>query len=524
MRVLLSLGNRSRESSSNSDSNNEHPDIGVTGNTTNDESTRASNYQSSHYRFGETSDTTDSASLELLLDNKPIEESSEQLAETSEQGIGNSGEYALFHSGPDTTKTLSQSYSRKRSATVGERYINSSTPSTSETIELANSKSNEESINIYNEAAPDNKSKRVRSKVDSEYKVASIVASATMAVGGIVKGDSDDEVSLAIEQLQQNRTRRFWVEPAENEPPHIIRNNPVAVPSSASDPSDDDRELSPSSATVENRFDCVASTESDDSAEDIALTQFVTTLKKQGLEMIEQEGDGNCLFRAVSLQVYGSADNHSEVREQCMDYMAKNEEHFSNFIAASSDDEVVISHANNSVSPFQVYIARKRMIGVHGNHTEIQALSELFNRPVEVYMPASNYGENADLQPMNIFHEEYKTPDPPIRLSYHDGNHYNAIIDPLVPTAGLGLGLPGLKPGLADQMQVTKAITESDQLADEFELKRILKESQVEVLEKADEDLQKVLKESSRDFVSFSFPLFSSMSSDILHYNIPPPP
>ena len=48
---------------------------------------------------------------------------------------------------------------------------------------------------------------------------------------------------------------------------------------------------------------------------------FVLELKKRGLEIREQEGDGNCLFRAVSLQVYGDPSMHSQVRNQCLDFM-----------------------------------------------------------------------------------------------------------------------------------------------------------------------------------------------------------
>lgn len=132
---------------------------------------------------------------------------------------------------------------------------------------------------------------------------------------------------------------------------------------------------------------------------------------------------------------------------------------------------------------FTDYIERKRQDGVHGNNPEIQAISELFNRPIEVFSPDNG------ASPLNIFHAEYKTDDAPIRLSYHDGNHYNAVVDPLVPTAGLGLGLPGLKPGLADKLQVAKAVAESDAAADQMALKRALKESQ-------DDELQRAIKES----------------------------
>jgi OTU domain-containing protein 5 len=117
----------------------------------------------------------------------------------------------------------------------------------------------------------------------------------------------------------------------------------------------------------------------------------------------------------------------------------------------------------------------------------------LFNRPIEVFCP-----ENGG-SPLNIFHAEYKTQDAPIRLSYHDGNHYNAVIDPLVPTAGLGLGLPGLQPGLADKLQVAKAVAESDRLADQREYERALEESQ-------NDQLQRAIKESSLSMDHVSFP------------------
>ena len=45
---------------------------------------------------------------------------------------------------------------------------------------------------------------------------------------------------------------------------------------------------------------------------------FAESLKRRGLEVAEQDSDGNCLFRAVSLQVYGDSSNHGEVRRRCL--------------------------------------------------------------------------------------------------------------------------------------------------------------------------------------------------------------
>ena len=206
---------------------------------------------------------------------------------------------------------------------------------------------------------------------------------------------------------------------------------------------------------------------------------FAETLKRErGLEIVEQEGDGNCLFRAVSLQVYGDAEQHQEVRERCLDFMERDPEHFAPFVV--DDDE----KDSNKKDAFAAYCARKRHDGVHGNNPEIQAISELYNRPVEVFVPERG------ATPLNIFQTAYKTTDAPIRLSYHDGNHYNAVIDPLVPTAGLGLGLPGLQPGLADKLQVAKAVAESDQMADQAEFERVLKASE-------EDELHRAMKESA---------------------------
>ena len=105
---------------------------------------------------------------------------------------------------------------------------------------------------------------------------------------------------------------------------------------------------------------------------------------------------------------------------------------------------------------FDHYVTRKRREHCHGNHIEMIALSELYNRPIEVYEYSIGKSKTkifsrhiyASLEPINIVHGMYKTDSEPIRLSYHCGIHYNSIIDPWRPTAGHGLGFPDLVPGV----------------------------------------------------------------------------
>ncbi|KAL8620417.1 hypothetical protein ACOMHN_055498 [Nucella lapillus] len=166
---------------------------------------------------------------------------------------------------------------------------------------------------------------------------------------------------------------------------------------------------------------------------------FEQALKeKKGFTIKKMGEDGACLFRAVADQIYGDQEMNSVVRNMCIDYMAKNSDFFSQYVTED----------------FQTYLNRKRMDDCHGNHLEIQAMAELFNRPVDVY--------RYSLDPMNTFQSTYKTDSEPIRISYHRGIHYNSIVDPYKATIGVGLGLPGYQPGAADRNLMDTALKHSE--------------------------------------------------------------
>jgi len=152
--------------------------------------------------------------------------------------------------------------------------------------------------------------------------------------------------------------------------------------------------------------------------------------------------DGNCLFRCVADRVYGDAEMHDVVRRLCLDHIARERDHFSQYITQD----------------FDAYIARKRRDRVHGNHLEIQAISEIYNRPVHVYDAFAPSDE-----PMNAFAASVEGPTAlPLRLSYHGRSHYNVLYDPTHADVGEGLGLPGMQPGLADRMQMSDALGASE--------------------------------------------------------------
>lgn len=125
----------------------------------------------------------------------------------------------------------------------------------------------------------------------------------------------------------------------------------------------------------------------------------------------------------------------------------KNADHFSQYVTEDFDE----------------YIKRKRANNCHGNNIEMQALSEMYNRTIEVYKYSlGNFLQNARCllwfsllmmknsvflqEPINTFHASYQSDYEPIRLSYHNNIHYNSIIDPYNPSVGVGLGLAGYNP------------------------------------------------------------------------------
>lgn len=192
-------------------------------------------------------------------------------------------------------------------------------------------------------------------------------------------------------------------------------------------------------------------------------TEFSNRLAARGLIIKEMVGDGACMFRSIAEQIYGDQEMHGQIRRLCMDYMSNNRDHFKEFITEN----------------FENYIQRKREENVHGNHVELQAISEMFARPVEVYQysdepinvllprpePEATAPTDGSASTSNAAPPPPTVPiqqNPPLRLSYHRAVHYNAILAPNIPTIGIGLGLPGMIPGSADKELMSKAMKTSE--------------------------------------------------------------
>ncbi|TKY86051.1 hypothetical protein EX895_004876 [Sporisorium graminicola] len=99
-------------------------------------------------------------------------------------------------------------------------------------------------------------------------------------------------------------------------------------------------------------------------------------LKRMGLYAANTTGDGNCLFRALSDQLYGHPSRHAQLRQETCDHLAARPEKFAGFV----DDK-----------PFDQYIRLMRENGTYGGHLELHAFAQMMQKQIKIVQPGLVY-------------------------------------------------------------------------------------------------------------------------------------
>ena len=124
-----------------------------------------------------------------------------------------------------------------------------------------------------------------------------------------------------------------------------------------------------------------------------------------GLRENEVDGDGNCQFRAIADQLYGSPERYAEVRANIVEHLRSNSSRYSAFVPESYD----------------AYIEIMGLDGNWGDHLTLQAASNVYGLEIRVY---TSYDENWErvIRPTddgNIGRA--------IQLSFYAELHYNSV-------------------------------------------------------------------------------------------------
>jgi hypothetical protein len=86
--------------------------------------------------------------------------------------------------------------------------------------------------------------------------------------------------------------------------------------------------------------------------------------------IVDMDADGNCLFRAISDQLYWDFGNsHESIRQDISDYLEAFEKDFSGFLVLEEDEDA---------ADFESYIYNMRQDGEWGGNLELVAAARLY--------------------------------------------------------------------------------------------------------------------------------------------------
>ncbi|KAK1227876.1 hypothetical protein PQX77_009119 [Marasmius sp. AFHP31] len=112
-------------------------------------------------------------------------------------------------------------------------------------------------------------------------------------------------------------------------------------------------------------------------------------LRSLGLYAAPTLGDGNCLFRALSDQYYGSPSKHHQVRRDVCDFIEGNPERYEGFV--DIDEFGDAGARKGKGGGLKAYVAGMRQNAVYGGHMELSAFAQMTKRNIKVIQPGLVY-------------------------------------------------------------------------------------------------------------------------------------
>ncbi|KAG5635303.1 hypothetical protein H0H81_011774 [Sphagnurus paluster] len=108
-----------------------------------------------------------------------------------------------------------------------------------------------------------------------------------------------------------------------------------------------------------------------------STAQLNAQLRALGLYAADTLGDGNCLFRALADQLYGSPARHMDLRARICDWIERHRARYEPFV----EDE----------RGLETHLRCMREHGTYGGHMELSAFAHLTRRNVKVVQPGLVY-------------------------------------------------------------------------------------------------------------------------------------
>lgn len=140
---------------------------------------------------------------------------------------------------------------------------------------------------------------------------------------------------------------------------------------------------------------------------------FIEHINSKGLKLVVVKNDGNCLFRAISVCLFGNESKHYELRQKVANEMEKRGSKIQPFLSM----------------PLEKYITKLRHSSFWAGQLELSLLQSIINSSI-IILDADLVGNERRVDFEDDESSEGDTSDSikVIYLSYHGQNHYNAIL------------------------------------------------------------------------------------------------
>ncbi|SLM39479.1 Ovarian tumour, otubain [Lasallia pustulata] len=171
-------------------------------------------------------------------------------------------------------------------------------------------------------------------------------------------------------------------------------------------------------------------------------------LAAYGLYVSQIRGDGNCLFNALSDQLYGNQASHHEIRSRVIDYMRDNASYYKQFIdvhpgggvrrnpkrknvgAYSTPTAYLVPTAEEVERVFESHLQQMARGGTYGDNMEITAFSAAYGVDVKIYQRDFAYLISAP-------EEEEEASRQVLHIAYHLWEHFSSVRNVNGPHTGL---------------------------------------------------------------------------------------
>ena len=143
---------------------------------------------------------------------------------------------------------------------------------------------------------------------------------------------------------------------------------------------------------------------------------------------------GNCLFNALSDQVYGDPSRHKEIRSVAIDYMRNHPNDFKPFITVDgerrnpkrkvtrSTSKIEAATKQQTERAWEEHLRKMNKGGIWGDHLEITAFTRAYDHDVQIFESDKTLYHRA---------RDDKVVRPIAYIAYHVRNNLNQLENPL---------------------------------------------------------------------------------------------